>query len=129
MVEDKVKLSRLHKKVLDKLSKHSEPVTASELFYKHFAHENLVFSNMRARIAELRDMGAVKEAGRRACNITGVNVLTWILTGDEPQKVNKISRKHRKNLIIEQLSIMFKQAKDPLQKEGFKLLFRMIKEL
>lgn len=54
--------------------KHGGPVTACEFLATKVENINL----FRARIVELRDMGAIEEHGQRRCSITGRRVITYL---------------------------------------------------
>jgi hypothetical protein len=54
--------------------------TANEVFeyLKESRHFKLRYdSNTRARLTELRDLGYIREVGKRACRITGQMCITW----------------------------------------------------
>lgn len=68
------------------------PCTASELFYYLQKSRNPSHSNVTTRLGELRDMGVVKETGKRDCKITGHNVIEWDVTDCLPTKFDRPKR-------------------------------------
>ena len=125
-------LGRKHKIILEALiraNKDSGPITASELFAEYLRSRNLVFSNIRARLGELRDMEAIEERDKRLCNITGKRVITWHFTGRKPQKVNRISKEERKLMIKDFMSTMLANTQCRKTKSDIKILWKMVKEL
>ena len=128
---ESAEVSRKHKDVLLALKKVGADrvaITASELFNQGFKGQNLVFSNVRARLSELRDMGAVEENSKRLCSVTGKTVITWKITGEKPKKVNRVPKAVRLALVKQRINILYSTARID-QKEDIKIIWKMIKEL
>lgn len=104
-------------------------VTAAELFDLKFSGKNLVLSNIRSRLAELRDAGAIEERAKRICQVSGKRAITWHFTGSKPQKVNRISKAERMRLVKEYMTVMLNQCNDRKMKSDLKVLWNMVKEL
>jgi len=50
-----------------------------------------------SRLGELRDMGSVREIGKKICSVTGMTVINWDVTAKLPiklERVEKIKCKH-----------------------------------
>lgn len=133
LIADSDALGKRHKLILMELIEANNlwgPITANELYRKRLAKSILVQSNITTRLGELRDMGAVKECGKRICTVTGQTVLTWHYTLEKPIKVNRISKKDRIVLIKSHLNVMYADLADkPKSREDIKRLWIMIKEL
>ena len=118
-------------RIMIEVNKTYGAVTRAELFkygeIKGF--KGYKMPEVSARLSELRDMGSIEERAKRQCTITNRNVLTWHITGDKPQKVTKITKKARKELIRDYMTVMLNQAPTHKAKEDLKVLWRMIKEL
>lgn len=100
-------LGEMQRIVYEHLYMHG-PCTASELF--HFmsqAKRNPTHSNITTRLGELRDSGAVKECGKRECQVTGRKVLTWDVTMDMPVKTRKLSKAEKKEQILSELRDLY----------------------
>jgi hypothetical protein len=50
------------------------------------------------RLPELRDLGIIKEYGKRRCRVSGHEAITWDVSGCVPVKVVKAKRLSRKDL-------------------------------
>jgi hypothetical protein len=61
---------------------HDGPATAKELCKDNPAIED----NGWKRLSELKDLGVVKEVGRRKCSITGQTTTVWDVTSKTPQE-------------------------------------------
>ena len=75
-------------RVFNALFEHG-PATASELFRAMQGSTSMVNSNVRARIGELRDMGAVAEIAFRPCSVTGMTCIVWEVSGVLPRALKK----------------------------------------
>ena len=125
-------LGKKQKVVLEALilaNKINGAVSAGELFNEFLKGKSLVFSNCRARLSELRDMGVIEERAKRACQYTNRKVLTWHITGRKPEKVNRIPKADRLALIKDFMAVMLAQTSEPKAKQDLKLLWQMVKEL
>lgn len=65
---------------------HQGPLTANEIFRVVYGNSSINQANVPARLNEMREMGCVKEAGERACSVTGNTVILWDVTAKLPQK-------------------------------------------
>lgn len=64
---------------------HNGPATRGEVdlhYRKKYGGQN--YSNVSARLNELRDMGVVEELGTRECTVTGMQVIFWDVTSKLP---------------------------------------------
>ena len=105
-------------------------VSAAELFNEQLKGKNLVFSNVRARLSELRDMGVIEERDKRACAYTTRKVITWHFTGAKPERVNRIPKSLKKELIKERFNLMYAELRGHNKlREDLKALWRMVREL
>jgi hypothetical protein len=70
------------------------PMTSNEIFEHARLHGNPNYRhNTNARMTELRDLGVVKEVGKRPCGVTGHVVIEWDVTGELPkQEEKKVSK-------------------------------------
>lgn len=72
------------------LYKHG-PLTAGEAL--KFVEEEFgyrPYSSTHGRFTELRDMGVVKELGKKKCDMTGREVILWDVTAAFPTKIEKM---------------------------------------
>lgn len=86
-------LSKRRWQVYDILFQHG-PLTRGEVdkkFREMFGHGQN-YSNVSARLNELRECNVAEEIGTRKCPITNMNVILWDVTGKLPKK---LSRPHR----------------------------------
>lgn len=57
------------------------PLTSGEAYqYLNRTQSDGALTQSRARFTELRDMGFIKEVGKRACSVTGRVVIEWDVT-------------------------------------------------
>ena len=96
-------LGEMQQTVYEYLYRHG-PCTASELFY-HIdkARRNPTHSNVATRLGELRDMGAVLEMDKRECQVTHRKVLVWDVSHQKPVKLQRISKKQKKDAVLDKL--------------------------
>lgn len=80
-------LSKRRLQVYDCLYKHG-PMTQNET-YVELNVPNLQQSSIMPRFAELKDMGVIRETGKRICTVTGRTVLEWDVTSKLPVKKDK----------------------------------------
>lgn len=85
---------------------HYGPCTANELINRAGKKSSLINQNVVTRLGELRDMGCVKELGVRQCDVTGMKVIVWDVTGKLPGKLYKKRKKTRKQIRKELLMIL-----------------------
>lgn len=57
-----------------------------------------VISQNRARLTEMRDMGAVREMGLVKCPVTGNEVLLWDVTDQLPKLLHPVGKPTRRQL-------------------------------
>ena len=79
-------LGRLQLQVYSALYHHG-PLTALEVC-RHLGRLSLQVS-VSPRMAELKRMGAIEEAGERVCDVTGKTAIVWDVTGAVPTKLTK----------------------------------------
>jgi len=79
---------------------HNGPATGREAIRgARAADHGPVISQTRARLTELRDMGAIEEIGTTIDNVTGNEVILWDVTGNMPHKLPpRVKGKTRKQL-------------------------------
>ncbi len=65
------------------------PLTTNEIFAKLVVSSKMNHPNVHARLAELRDMDAVRELGTKKCSVTGNLVILWDVTDNVPVKFSK----------------------------------------
>ena len=104
-LRDSGKLSRRRLEIF-KIVCHHGPITAAEAFTHAGLHGNANYRhNTNARLAEMRQMGVVKEVGTHKCRATGNNAILWAPTGDfpsaEPRSGMKPTRKQLEARIVE----------------------------
>lgn len=74
-------LSRMRRKVYQDIYLHA-PTTANETFQRLGCP-----TNQSGRFTELKERGWIKEAGRRACRVTGRTVIEWGIVQDSTEEI------------------------------------------
>ncbi len=89
-IVDEGLLSPLREKVYQALFKHG-PCTANELVYfmRQDGQKTKSRDYFAQRLSELRELGVVKETGKRPCRVTGRVAITWQTTNEIPKKSKK----------------------------------------
>lgn len=104
------------------------PCTSSELYQHMSVGQNVQHSNIRARLGELRDMGAVCELNKRKCAVTDKTVLTWDVTMEMPDpSKRKLSKKDKISKLLDELRDFYADSQDPWIKHRIKLIADMVK--
>jgi len=98
-VEESGLVSRMRLVVLKILAEHG-PLTANEL--RRYGNPEINSGIYTTRFSELRRMGLIYELEQRPCEITGINAISWELTGNTVAKklTKEPSAKERKEEII-----------------------------
>lgn len=68
------------------------PLTGNEVFELLKNEYNIQFKNapsIVSRLGELRNMGVVKEVGKKLCSISGMTVILWDVTKNLPVKFDR----------------------------------------
>ena len=84
-------LQPIHRKVCTALSRSVVSMTATEI--AETIEPKARINTISPRLTELRRMGVLKERTPRPCYFTGRTVITWELTGKEPQKQAKPAKR------------------------------------
>ena len=102
-------LSTLRLKVYKIVCEHG-PMTAGEM--RDYTDKDIPHSGVyTTRLSELQRWGVIKEVGKRPCKTTGFTAIVWDITGDMPVKPQKkLSRKERKELVMEKLVVHGKKS-------------------
>ena len=79
-------LSSLRFKVYDVIYANG-PITQGEVWSKFFQERQR--HDIGPRFAELVKLGVIQQVGTRPCEYTGVESLTWSVTGELPKKLEK----------------------------------------
>lgn len=87
-VMDSGYVGRKQKEVYDGLFTYG-PATGTELYYAMGWHRNPTHSNIVTRLGELRELGVVRESGKRECERTGKTAIVWDVTDGKPVKPTK----------------------------------------
>jgi len=105
-------LSRRRWEVYDIVFNHG-PITGNEIF-KHCELQGVpgYRHNVHARLTELREMGVVKEAGTRECQVTGETAIIWDVTSNLPTKLEKkkSAKQQIKELSLEAMELRAENA-------------------
>lgn len=121
------KISDMQKIVYEGVYKFG-PCTSSELYEHMSLGQNLQHSNIRARLGELRDMGAVSEMSKRKCAVTERAVLTWDVTMEMPDpSKKKLSKKDKVDRLLDELRDFYASSQDPWIKHRIKIIADMAK--
>lgn len=81
-------LSERRLQVYEVLFEHG-PMTANELFRILMGKTTITQSNIHARLNEMREMGCVREIGKRECSVTNNKVILWDVTDSLPEKLKE----------------------------------------
>lgn len=126
---DSGRIGEVQKMVYEGLYKFG-PCTSSELYEHMSTGQNVQHSNIRARLGELRDMGAVKEGNKRKCAVTSKTVLTWDVTMQIPSKqCKKLSKKEKIDKVLDKLRSLYGETDDPFHKIKIIKIADMVKEI
>ena len=80
------------------------PLTANAIFRRIIGRSGINQANVSARLNELVKMGAVKEVGKVVCDITGMTVIAFDVTGAIPGKLAaRLTKNKMKEQIIREL--------------------------
>ena len=90
---------------------HENPdITGGEVWRFHLPQYEV--SSTSPRFKELENMGVIHKTGERPCKTTGVNSVTWRVTGQLP---SKLSKKETKKQIILRLTARIVELENLLE--------------
>jgi hypothetical protein len=108
-IKDEGLLSKRRLQVYEALYKKA-PCTSLEAM-KSVLNSNNTFSQSRARVTELRELGVIYEKGVKKCSVSGRTAIEWDLTDNIPiGKKAPLTKKQKINLVLNSLRELYKKG-------------------
>ena len=87
-------LSKRRLQICKTLAAARKALTASEICVEMWkaVGQSVPRDSVSPRLAELRRMGLVREAGTKKCSVTGKTTLTWQFTAEKPKKLEMLKK-------------------------------------
>jgi len=133
-VEAEGLLSKRRFQVYECLFKHG-PMTQNETFIKinltanNVGRKELAQDSIKPRFAELKELGVIRETGKRPCKITNRKVYEWDVTSKLPNKdlIIRKSTKEKKEEILNDIAELGKELPDDY-KQDLRYIYRKIEK-